>query len=285
MTPSRCAALAAAVCSLIAVSAASFAQAQPRAKKAPAAKKKPRTDIVDISSIRAEMIVLESDGGHYFAFRPEWKDGESSSGYSRMPTDSQHIYFGDDKNLYRLRTWSFSYENKTSYNFWMWDPRVRAEVEFAGGKWQLKCGDREVDLTDVTNRTSSRQLLTKAVFHQPLWKRDAYALARDDNAHYYYVDRLYATDAGFRVFSGPKGKLRELKMVDIARDSEGDIFATKEGSLRLVLNKDRNVQSSWIAGKRQLALTYVPVANNLELIYGELGVYTSEPLGTPCDHY
>lgn len=284
MTPSRCAALAAAACSLIVASGIALAQA--RAKKPPAGKKKSRTgDIVDISPVRAELLVLESDGGHYFALRPEWKDGESSSGYSRVPADSEHVYFGDDKNLYRLRTWSFSYENRTSYTLWMWDPRARAELEFAGGKWLLKCGDREVELTDVTNRTSSRQLLTKAVFHMPLWKRDAYALARDDSAHYYYVDRLYANDAGFRVFSGPKGKLRELKMVDIARDSEGDIFATKEGSLRLVLNKDRNIQSSWVAGKRQVALTYVPVVNNLELIYGELGVYTSVALGTPCDHY
>ena len=37
--------------------------------------------------------------------------------------------------------------------------------------------------------------------------------------------------------------------------------------------------------KSKLKLTKVPVEDNAAMIYGELGVYTGELLGTPCDDF
>ena len=69
-------------------------------------------------------------------------------------------------------------------------------------------------------------------------------------------------------------------MTNVVSDSEGDIFSTKTGSLRLILNKN---ESTWIEGKKQRKLVLVPVEDNARMIYTELGVYTGERLGTPCD--
>jgi hypothetical protein len=111
-----------------------------------------------------------------------------------------------------------------------------------------------------------------------------YALARDPKAIYYYVDRgaTPATEKNFRLYRGPKGALKLQKMTDVASDSEGEIFATKTGSLRLILDKK---QSSWIQGKTSENLTLVPVDQNYSLIYNDLGVYSGQKLGTPCDDF
>ena len=71
-----------------------------------------------------------------------------------------------------------------------------------------------------------------------------------------------------------------LKMTNVVSDSQGDIFTTKKGELRLVLDQTRSV---WIAGKKETALTSVPVDANRIMIYTDLGVYAGQRLGTPCD--
>ncbi len=84
----------------------------------------------------------------------------------------------------------------------------------------------------------------------------------------------------FRLYSGPRGSMKPLKMVNVVSDSEGDIFSTKSGELRLVLDKK---ESAWVQkGKRQ-QLKSLPVEDNVALIYSDLGVYVGQPLGTPCD--
>jgi hypothetical protein len=74
--------------------------------------------------------------------------------------------------------------------------------------------------------------------------------------------------------------MKPLKMTNVVSDSEGDVFATRSGELRLVLDKK---ESAWVQkGKRQ-PLRSLPVEDNVQLIYSELGAYTGQPLGTPCD--
>jgi hypothetical protein len=69
-------------------------------------------------------------------------------------------------------------------------------------------------------------------------------------------------------------------MTNVVSDSQGDIFTTKKGELRLVLGKK---QSKWIAGKKETELTSLPLEDNRIMIYRDLGVYTGQRLGTPCD--
>ncbi|HEX8538017.1 MAG TPA: hypothetical protein VF664_11180, partial [Cystobacter sp.] len=63
--------------------------------------------------------------------------------------------------------------------------------------------------------------------------------------------------------------------------SEGQIFSTKRGDLRLVVEREQ--PSLWIENKKRTELRAVPIEENMPLIYNELGVYTGARLGTPCD--
>jgi hypothetical protein len=74
--------------------------------------------------------------------------------------------------------------------------------------------------------------------------------------------------------------MKPQKLTNIVSDSEGDIFATKTGSLRVVLDKH---ESLWTQGKKQQKLILLPIEDNAIMIYSDLGVYTGQPLGTPCD--
>jgi hypothetical protein len=145
----------------------------------------------------------------------------------------------------------------------------------------VTCGERVTTLK-IVPPDEAKALLAKASFFASPIDRVPYALARDSNAVYYYVDHgsTTATEKNFRLFRGRKGALKLQKMTDVASDSEGDIFATKTGSLRLILEKK---QSTWIQGKKSTSLTLIPVEQNYQMIYNDLGVYAGIRLGTPCD--
>jgi hypothetical protein len=111
-----------------------------------------------------------------------------------------------------------------------------------------------------------------------------YALLRDTQGNYYLVEKGFQPEdeKSFRVHVGPKGSLKLQQMKDIVSDSEGQIFSTKKGELRLVV--DRSQSPVWIEGpKKKVELRVVPITENLPMIYNELGVYAGARLGTPCD--
>jgi hypothetical protein len=83
------------------------------------------------------------------------------------------------------------------------------------------------------------------------------------------------------VFVGPRGKMKLAALKDVVDDSQGQIFATKDGSLRLVSGSE----SKWVKGKTEIRLTPVELDNyrNARMVYVDLGPYAGEKLGTPCD--
>lgn len=116
----------------------------------------------------------------------------------------------------------------------------------------------------------------------------SHALARDNRGTYYYVDRgrQRGTEGQFRLFVGPKGNLTQQKMTNIVSDSEGDIFSTKTGDLRLILDKGQDQgakEGVWLQNEKPTKLTIVPIEANIAMIHNELGVYAGERLGLPCD--
>lgn len=146
--------------------------------------------------------------------------------------------------------------------------------------YELRCGERSAALTPIAPERA-RTLLGAARRERPSRPRP-YALARDDRGRYFLVDRgdTPETERRFRVFAGQKGALRPLRMRDVASDSEGDVFSTAGGELRLVLGRG---EATWIEPGVRRTLTLVPVDENLPMIFGELGAYAGEPLRTPCD--
>lgn len=228
-------------------------------------------DLIDVAEYRDHMVVLHDGRGHYVIAVPV------ASHYTKL-------FYGDGKTFYEQRVFGGGLDaGNQSMSATYWDPRVdhQAHVEQVKGAWKVQCGKREGALTPL-GADEAKKLVARAVFRKHPWKYEAYMLLRDDRGVYYYVDRLREEfgGKGHRLWVGPKGSLKQTKLVNIVSDSEGDIFATRTGELRLVASKS---SATWISRKVRTELTTVPVLNNLPLIYSELGVYLGD-LSTPCDH-
>jgi hypothetical protein len=227
----------------------------------------------DLTEIRPALTVL-SDGKKHFVVVPIKKGGG-------IP---EPVFYGDGKAFWMQRLQSGG-RNGDDWDRTFWDPRVsrpyKRSVGLRAGKYTVQCEDRVTELKEVP-AAEARQLIDGAKFWKVRWKRQAYALGRDDSGRYYYVDRLLEPEnnKSFRLFAGPKGALKLQKMTNVVSDSEGDIFATRDGQLRLILDKR---EYAWIAKKTKVPLVPLPIEDNHALIYSDLGVYAGEPLGTPCD--
>ncbi|MEZ4399744.1 MAG: hypothetical protein R3B06_06980 [Kofleriaceae bacterium] len=248
---------------LIVAVAAAFGTADARPRK------KQPSDVVDISAAKSQLKVLTDSDGAIYVIDSSWRD-------------DQMVFFGDKKNVYRLRIFGGGADGK-AFSLRFWSPRVDHQADVGRkdtGDFFVRCGDDEELLKPLPDG-DARQVLDKAGFHTSLWKRQGHFLARDDSGTYYYVDRLRdeAGGKGYRVFVGPAGAMKEQPMKNVVSDSIGQIFSTKNGQLRMVTS---NSEVTWIKGKDKSSLTPVPVEDNIKLVYDELGVYPGG-LGTPCD--
>jgi hypothetical protein len=229
-------------------------------------------ELMDITEQKPKLKVLQDGKKHYLVLAPF--GGSFNS-----------IWFGDGKSFWLQRVTGGGSSGTESFDHVFWEPRVserwKASVSFKDKKYEVRCEDRQTELTELPD-DEAKAMLDSAKFFQVRWKRRAYALARDDRGTYYYVDKIREPESNknFRLFVGPRGNLKVQKMVNVVSDSAGDIFATKNGELRLVLDK---AESKWFVGKQERKLISLPIEDNAALIYSELGVYTGEPLGTPCD--
>ncbi len=243
-------------------------QAAPSEKRAAAANE----TAVDISAVRDKLVILHDSKQHYLAVVPF---GETD----------EHLYYGDGKQFHAQRVYGGGRVGDTEWDRIFWEPRVDAPwkggIGFRDKKYTVQCGSRATEFEPLAAEEQAA-LLKVAAFAKPLWTHQAYALARDSKGTYYYVDRLREPEnnKAFRLFAGPRGSMKLMKMTNVVSDSQGDIFATKKGELRLVLDRQHPV---WAAGKIETALTSLPMEDNHVLIYTDLGVYAGQRLGTPCD--
>jgi hypothetical protein len=241
--------------------------ATPAAATAP-----PADDAQDISAVKDKLRIVSDGKGHYLAIVP----------FEAM---DDYFFYGDGKTFYAQRTIGGGAEGRIAFNRTFWEPRAQqlgnASFGYRERKYTLQCDERQTELKPLSPE-ETQAMIAAAQWKKPRWKRQAYLLARDNTGKYYYVDRMREPEGNksFRLFAGPKGAIKLQKMINIVSDSEGDIFATKSGELRLVLDKHESI---WISGKTKIKLTQVPIETNHALIYTDLGVYTGERLGTPCD--
>lgn len=238
-------------------------------------KKKVKDDLEDISKYKKDLVVLADDEGDIYVLDGAWG------------SDDHNIFFGDGKILYRQRVFGGGADGSTGrMDYSIWSPRVGlASIgRDDKGAFYLMCGQsldaERVELKKLPD-ADARKVLDTASFRKPFWKRQAQALARDDAGNYYFVDRMRDEygGKGHRIFAGPKGGLKELPMTNVVSDSVGEIYATRKGELRFVTDPNK---ASWIKGTAKTELTIVPIEANIDLIYGDLGVYDGT-LGTPCD--
>ncbi len=245
---------------------------------------KPDETLVVDAAAREKMMLCTDGKSHYVIVGPHERVIHS-------------VYYGDAKTLRfnlvpgephgMLSGTNFldpRFFNKTANpSFRGVDVRNYSEVEIDAEKQTcaVRCGARTVPLTFVPAE-KAREIVKKATFYPNPQKYVPYGLARDDRGTYYYVDHgaTEKTEKDFRLFAGQKGSVKSLKMTNVVSDSEGDIFSTPSGSLRLILEKN---QSLWVEGDKRSELKLIPIESNLQLIYNDLGVYVGQKLGTPCD--
>ena len=249
-----------------------FAAPRGSTTAAPAASGEP----LDITASKAKLKLLTDGKQHYVAVVP----------FGDM--DAPFLYSADGgKTFYEQRVFGGGSSGDgskpdDSFDKVYWEPRVnapyKASFSYRQQKYEVQCDERKTELKPVAD-AEAKSLLDAAQFFKPRWKTQAYALARDNTGKYFYVDKTRDGKA-FRLWAGPKGNMKLQKMTNVVSDSEGDIFSTKTGSLRLVLNRG---ESLWVAGKAQQKLILLPIDDNHVLIYTDLGVYAGLPLGTPCD--
>lgn len=240
---------------------------------------------IDASSFRQKLTVLTDGQGHYVALDPEAPYGETT-------------FSGDGKVFAKVPVQGGGRDGTASWSVSMWDPRVRhngnspasLEMKDSGQRYIVSCAKKTTELK-VMPADAAQTLLAGASFVQPLWTRMPEKLLRDETGVYYLVDRFRSTEAtdrrDFRVFVGQKGKMKQLPLKDVVDDAQGMILSTKSGNLRLITNTDGQFEGKWIQGKRTTPLVEVSLDNynTARMVYMDLGPYSGQPLGTPCDHF
>jgi hypothetical protein len=227
---------------------------------------------VDIGSVKDKLRIFTDGKKHYFALVP-------------FDYSGPFFFYGDGETFWTQRSFGGGRSGDESFNRSFWDPRSanpgQSMFQYREKKYSLDCAGRETTFTPLPEAESAA-MVASGKFMRPRWKRQSYWLARDDKARYYYVDRAREPEGNknFRLFVGPKGNLKQQRMTNAVSDSRGDIFSTKSGELRLITSGS---EGTWIQGKTKTTLTIVPIEENHVLVYGDLGVYTGEKLGTPCD--
>jgi hypothetical protein len=241
--------------------------------------KDPAPQAVDVSAFREQLRVFQdAQGGTYVVLGEELNAKET------------RVWYGPGKALYEQLSPRRS-RNGPAWSVALFAPRVAnfqpATIEGkADGTFERTCGNTDkAPLVELTGDKATA-VLDAAKFFTTATLRQAHMLARDDRGVYYYVDHLRDPygGKGFRVLVGRKGALKLLPLVDVASDSEGEVFSTKTGNLRLVHGDSPGVpeKAVWIKGKRSTELVPVDIIASSRMIYRDLGVYKS--LGTFCDN-
>jgi len=243
---------------------------------APEVKQKP----IDVKAVFDKLDVYKDDLGNYYIVP---KDGAVDAAQV-----NDWLFFGDGKTMYRQRIIGYSIQG--SVREWnLWAPRARnmttGEIHIEPDKAHVQCkqtGEGKLRPLTLLTADEAKTLIKRAKFFPPLWQRRAHYLARDDNGVYYYVDAMQEEfgGPGFRVYVGQKGAMKLMPMVSMASDSAGEIFATKNGQLKIVADRDGK-SAFWIKGGKKTELTVLPPPDNRYLIYRELGIYGQ--LGAICD--
>ncbi len=152
--------------------------------------------------------------------------------------------------------------------------------------WIVRCGRSKHEFTELSHSERDAFLSKVRLDDDYLFDREPFVLARDERGVYYYVDRVMDEKGGkdYRVYIGRKGATRKTLLKDVVDDSEGLIFETSGGKLRLRIDQNNSqVQHVfWSKRKKRTELTILNPKENGELIFRELGVYDGVALGTVC---
>jgi len=222
-----------------------------------------------------------------------WSDGAGHLLVTEPFVMDAPLWWGDEKKLFRVRVRGGGQQGLIEMSRNFLEPRVRrgaeAEFEVRDGKATLTCGAQTIPLVLVPPRELPRRLKPVAFF-EPRWRRIPHALARDDAGTYWFVDGARGADGAafaarpdYRLFVGRKGALAPVELDDTALDAGGALYLSAAGRLEVKPDGKGGSEAAWVTPSGRKPLTWLDPADSGALIYGELGVYAGELLGTPCD--
>jgi len=195
------------------------------------------------------------------------------------------FYAGDGKSFYAQRLVGTGSEGMDKLDFFFWEPRAHAPAESAfnvnEGKALLTCGQKTVPFMPLPPEKAAA-LSKQARWFKPRWQRRGYAIARDEEGVYYYVDHLREPEENtdFQLYIGEAGALVPVDTRVVANDRDGDIFGTPDGKLRLSYQP---MEAEWSQRGTKHKLKLFDISDMARDVYTKLGVYKGENLGTPCD--
>jgi len=236
--------------------------------------------VVDLGDKKDVMAAVTDGKGHFIIYN------------AKEPLSGPTMY-GDGKTFHVVPTIGGGASGTESFGLTFWDPRVYKpqnsyasfDMKDESRQFAVTCAEMTTKLTKVA-KDEAAKMIGSATLRGSKWTRRPALLFRDDTGNYYLVDRLRTDDDSdrrdWRVFVGPRGKMKLAALKDVVDDDQGQIFATRDGSLRLV---NSTGEMKWVKGKTELKLTTVDLDTfrNARMVYVDLGPYSGEKLGTPCD--
>jgi hypothetical protein len=237
----------------------------------------PKPAAVDVKAIKDKLLVFEdAQGGTYLV----------------LPGSDGRVFFAaNGKQAYEQIVVTKG-TNGDAWNIGTWAPRISGTSPATiqrkdDGTFERWCGNDGPTPLKAVPADRAKQIVNKLQFLASAITRRAHLFARDDAGVYYYVDELAKAygGQGYRVFVGKKGAMKQLPLTDVARDTAGEVYATKSGDVRFVIdNADTKKDTAyWVKGEKKNPLSILDLDANSRIIWGELGVYSF--LGTPCDEF
>ena len=235
----------------------------------------PKPKAIDVKAIRDKLLLFEdTQGGTYVV----------------LPGPDGRLFYGTNTKVVYEQIVVTKGTDGDGWSFGVYAPRLsgitpaivqRRKDTSAFERWcdQASMPLKLVPADRAKPMLEKLQFMTNAMIRRPQF------FARDDAGVYYYVDQLAKAygGEGYRVFSGKKGAMKLLPLTDVAHDTGGDVFSTKSGDVRFVVDANDHSKNTayWIKGDKKHELTILDPDTNSRVIFKDLGIYTF--LGTVCD--
>lgn len=251
----------------------------------------------DIKAAKPYLLVEHDGKGHYIVH----VDVNRTPRKKKIP---RLLFYGNGKVFHQVQYAgrSGNMPKRGDFSYSISDPRVDTAyyVTFRRrhGESEIECGRRKTGLTRLPEGEAKR-MVAKAKFYGPYWRRRSELLARDDEGRYFFVDRHHdievvrdhykgryrdqlAPKRGFRLYVGPRGRMKRVKLKNLVVDPAGEIFITAAGKLKRVASTKK---VTWTEGGKTVELTPIDLrdARTSRLIYRHLGPYRGARMGRPCD--
>ncbi len=235
---------------------------------------------IDISKVRDKLDAYRDETGHYIVVQRDHDDDSGS-----------WVFYGDGKTMYQQRVFGES-SGDGAQSFTVWAPRsefVGAQITLPGGgsdapKPTIACGSKSERTLAQLPADQAHAMLGRAKFLPPLWQHQMHLLARDDDGTYYFVDVLRDEVGGGspRLFVGKRAaQMKQVTLTNVVSDPAGEVFATKDGSLKTFGTADK--PPVWRHADKTTELTALDLTEPATrfIVYRDFAIYGA--LGTPCD--